>query len=433
MKAGFAKVRITPPAGTNMMGFAGRDRQHGCEGIHDDIFTRALFIEHGGAEVLIMGFDLCFFGREQANRYIGAIGRKLGLAPGQILLNTSHTHVGPATAIWAFGDYDAPPDPLYLRELEQAILKAASQSRDSMRDVTVWAGSTRSSVPLSRRKPDKDGKVFWAPNPEGVVCDTLPICMFKDTDDKPVCLLFSISCHPSTIGGFEISADYPGVAMDRIDAYLGAECSLFLQGTGGDAKASLIGKGSERWRVGNWSLVAETGKMAANEVILALESGLEQIEPEICAHTIEMGWALAQPFDRDGYKEIMEDKNTSELRRLWAERQVLLLDRGEELSDLASITAHGVKIGKGLRLIGLEGEAVAGLGLIMLNFYKDGFTFPLGYTDGAQLYLPVESMLEEGGYEVVSYYEYGFPAPFVRGFEKVLTDTLKELRERGID
>ena len=150
MKAGFAKVKITPPAGTNMMGFASRDRQHGCEGVHDDIFTRALFMEHEGEEVLIMGFDLCFFGREQANRYIGAIGRRLGLAPRQILLNTSHTHVGPATAIWALGDFDAPPDPLYLRELEQAILKAASQARDSMRDVTVWAGSTRSSVPLSR-------------------------------------------------------------------------------------------------------------------------------------------------------------------------------------------------------------------------------------------------------------------------------------------
>jgi len=53
--------------------------------------------------------------------------------------------------------------------------------------------------------------------------------------------------------------------------------------------------------------------------------------------------------------------------------------------------------------------------------------FVLGYTDGAQLYLPAERMLAEGGYEVDSYYEYGYPAGLAPGFEKVLEDTIREL------
>ncbi|MCD4699390.1 MAG: hypothetical protein K8R91_02310, partial [Phycisphaerae bacterium] len=60
MKAGFASVQITPPLGTTMMGFAHRDREHGCKGVHDDLFARSLHLCHGDQEVLIIGLDLCF-------------------------------------------------------------------------------------------------------------------------------------------------------------------------------------------------------------------------------------------------------------------------------------------------------------------------------------------------------------------------------------
>ena len=75
---------------------------------------------------------------------------------------------------------------------------------------------------------------------------------------------------------------------------------------------------------------------------------------------------------------------------------------------------------------------MAGLGLIIREFCKQGITFPLGYTNGAQLYLPTENMLEEGGYEVESYHEYGQPARFTEGFESILMQTLNQLRVRGI-
>ena len=41
-------------------------------------------------------------------------------------------------------------------------------------------------------------------------------------------------------------------------------------------------------------------------------------------------------------------------------------------------------------------------------------------------------MLDEGGYEVDSYWEYGFPAPLAKGFEQVLFQALKDLRTAGI-
>ena len=48
----------------------------------------------------------------------------------------------------------------------------------------------------------------------------------------------------------------------------------------------------------------------------------------------------------------------------------------------------------------------------------------VGCKTGRRSQRAAEAMLAEEGYEVVSYYEYGFPAGFAMGFERVLRDTL---------
>lgn len=430
MKAGFASVNINPPIGTRMTGFGGRDRDHGCEAIHDDIYARALYLAHEGRESLIMGFDLLFFSRDEADRYKGAIGRKIDLAPSQILLNTSHSHTGPKVGTWL---YDPPSDPLYLQMLEYAIVSAACQAKDSAVEATVWAGATRSALPMSRRVRLEDGKVdrTLRPNPDGPVCDTLPVCLLKDDGGKPICLVFSVSCHPSTMGGFAISAEYPGVAMEQINAYLGEPCSLFLQGAGGDAKPSVINDG-ERWRSGTWDDIIEAGTIVANEVIPTLDS-LTEMEPGICTYAIETQWPMEPDIGLDGYEALLLDSKADQTIRLWAEDKLAYLHSGYALPTTIPITIHGIQIGQGLRMIGMEGEAVGELGNLILDFYGGGVTFPLGYSNGAQLYLPTDAMLDEGGYEVVSYYEYRQPARLAKGIDGLLTDALRQLRSRGIE
>ena len=129
MKAGFSRVKITPPVGTAMTGFGYRDHDpSGCKGIHDDLYARALYLTHGKKEVLIMGFDLLFFSRDEADRFKGAIGRSINLSPDRILLNTSHTHTGPKVGTWCY----TLTDRLYIQFLEESIVQAAIEARDSM-------------------------------------------------------------------------------------------------------------------------------------------------------------------------------------------------------------------------------------------------------------------------------------------------------------
>lgn len=437
MKAGFARAAITPPVGTPMMGFAVRDRERGCEGAHDDLFVRALWLGAGADEALVMGFDLCFLGRADADRLKGAIGRRLDLAPRRILLNTSHTHAGPAVGTWAYAGFEAAeggaaPDPLYLADLEAAVVRAACEARGAAQEVTLWAGATRSALPLSRRKPLADGTTAFRPNPDGLVCDHLPLCLLKNPAGQPVALLWSVSCHPSTVSGFLVSADYPGVAMQVLDAYLGTGGSLFLQGAGGDAKPRVIGEGEARWRVGTWDDVAAAGALVAEETIRGLEAGLVEVTPELRAATVEMEWPLEPPPARAELEAWVAHPDTPALRRLWARRQLHRLDRDGRLPASAPITVHGLRLGRGLRLVGLEGEAVAELGLLVKGFYDRGVTFPLGYCNGQGAYLPTSRVLEEGGYEADSAWEYGYPARFAKGTDAILLQTLRYLKEQGI-
>jgi len=434
MKAGFARVKITPPVGTTMMGFGSRDMDHGCEGVHDDLYVRALFLEQGGEQALIMGYDLCFLGREETDRYKGAIGRVMDLLPRQILLNTSHNHVGPSVGTWYSAGYEI-PDRLYLNDLERATVQAAGEARAALRDVTLSAGVTRSALPMNRRRRMPDGSIQNRPNPDKAAYDRLPLCLLADASGEPVCLLFSISCHPSMMTGWEISAEYPGAAMRLLDEHLGRTASLFLQGVGGDAKPLVIGRDSDRWIRGTWELMEEAGGMVAQEAIVALE-GLTPVEPYLRSGSTEMEWALEAAPPRSEFEAVVANTKPEDraknVRYLWAIQQLERLDRGDTPPTAVTLTAHGVQLGRGLRILGIEGEAVGDWGYFIEDLYPEGFTFPLGYTDGQGLYLPTTAMLPEGGYEVVSFWEYGLPAPLAPGMEDAVRKAVAELRGQGV-
>lgn len=431
MKAGFAKACITPPPGTKMAGFWTRDREpRGAESVHDDLHVRALYLQHDGEEALLAGFDLLFFSRANADRLKGAVGRTLDLAPRNILINTSHTHSGPCVDTVSFNGLGM-PDLDYMDDVELAFTAAAREARDGARDVSVWAGATRSRLPVSRRRPDGKGGVRWGPDPDGLVCDRLPVCLLKDEKGKPVCLLFSVACHPTTTSGWAISAEYPGVACARLDEHLGATCSLFLQGAGGDAKPRVVADGpGGRWRNGDWGDVAAAGAGVAEEVIGSIQKGLRELAPALCSHLIETEWPLQSLPTRQDLERLLGSDD--EMKRRWVEYPLRLLDRGRELAARARLLAHGVRLAEGLRIVALEGELVGELGLKVVSRYPQGITFALGYSNGTGLYLPASHMLAEGGYEVESHLEYGYAAPLAEGVEKVIDNAVAALKEAGI-
>ena len=228
--------------------------------------------------------------------------------------------------------------------------------------------------------------------------------------------------------------------MNYLDKYFGGTVSLFLQGMAGDSKAYIDGDWS-----GDWDKMDKCGRLVADDVVRGMSKGLVQVQPQLASNILKTYWHL-QPVKKSNFETVMEETESdidndpvgAGTRFRWAKNQLKLFERGR-LPNKASILAHGIKIADGLRIFALEGEPLAPWGYIIREFYEgknsnnsNGITFPLGYSNGQGLYLPVSWQIPEGSYEVHSYWEYGYPAPLAQGMEEVVADALLKLRKQGI-
>lgn len=433
MNAGFARVDMTPPLGTPMMG-VGISMARLSQTVHDPLYVRALYVEHDGEPALIVGFDLCFISRDIADRFKGALARTTGLHPRSVLLNASHTHAGPAVGVY-FDMRFAPPPADFYDQLEAATVKAAQGAIATARPARLKAGASRSNIPVSRRLW-RNNQIDAAPNLNGVVHDALPMCLFEDNSGRPICLLFSISTHPVAARGTDMTADYPGFAMHRIDAYLGAPCSLFVQGTAGDSRPRQLIQ-VEEW---NWkSTIADaeaTGEVLAQEVI----AGLERLRPSDRLHVrsaiVDTRWPIQVPSRAEieaERKKYHGDLTTVDgLRGAIVELQLKLLDQGR-LPTSIPVMFQAVQLAEDIRIVAMQGEPVAAHGnTIDAAFPAGGTTFALGYTNGDAAYLPTSQMLDEGGYETNSLWEFAYPGTFAKGIEQIIQDALSKLKSAGV-
>ncbi len=425
MQAGFAQRCVNPPLGMAMEGLG---QVGGIESIHDDLFVRALYLTHDGEELLILGCDLLFFERYDIDRFKGALSRRLELPASRILLNCSHTHAGPMLTNWSYRDH---ADPVYLAEIETGFVEAACEAKARQQAVTMEAGMTATTVPVSRRKPDADGQAQWAPYFDGITCTALPFVLFKDAAGQVVSLLFSVSCHPSMIYTLDVSADYPGAATRRLNAHVQTEGCLFLQGAGGDTKPRPVAFGEEYWKHGTWEEMEAAGQEVSDAIIAQAKAGLTPVAPELRAAYFTTQWPF-QPLPPRAYYETVRDNAEERAdRREWAKDMLFRLDRYGCLPESIEVSIHAVQLGAGVRLIGLDGELVGELGNLILGVYDQGVTFPMGYTDGCDIYLASSRMPPEHGYEVDSYWEYHWPAPLAPVTDDVLRTALTELRDSG--
>lgn len=436
MKAGFAKQKITPPVGSRMLGLLYRDLKQPCQEVHDDLFVRAMFIEHQGEKTLVLNYDLLFWSKADGDRIQGFLGRHLDLLPRQILINFTHTHFGPALGTWAYIHQNGWVDSIYFDRVEQATLKAAKQAQSQMRTVSVWVGKDQTDVPVSRRLKDEQGVVHFAPTFDEDIFGDLPICLLKDEQQRPVALLCSASCHPTSWVGWSISAEYPGVIMQEVGKHIGADVVMFLQGCAGDTKARMIIEPTKgkTFRPGTWEDVQTCGRLMAERIIHALDHTMTQTSPRLQSTLSELDFPLEKAPERETFQAVAEkfaDQTPADRRYLWAKDMLAKLDHGLQLDTHTKVLVHTLSLGDDMRIVALNGEPVADFGHWITQAFDHGVTFALGYSHDQGMYLPSERMLDEGGYEVDCFDEYGYPAKLAPGYETTFKNHLKQLAKQG--
>jgi hypothetical protein len=425
MQLGTAKAIITPPVGTPLAGYAHRD--HSSESVLDDLEVRVLWFEPEGAPqeaACIVTADLIGFDSETTSYLCDAISRAHGVQAERILLSASHTHSGPQTCANMLGVGGIVPDVLQM--IRERILQAVDESRQHLQPVSLQAGRGKCEGYAISRRLVQDGKALFAPSPSGVRDDDVTVITCRDlTNGEPRAVLFHYTCHPTTMGAYCITAEYPGMARRTIEQALGnGAIAAFLPGCFGDVRPNCTYIGGKKFRSGQPEDIREFGTALGNAALKVIQGGqMKQVKPGIVACKLAVDLPLSR---QPGQSELQTFVQTgTSLEKEWA---ALLL--AQTTPPRPTLMLQRLDLGENVTFIALGGEVCCDYGWYIRRYDTGRYMIPLGYSNGLTAYIPSAHMFKEGGYEVEdSTLDYGLPSPFNPQIESIIQGGIQSLMQ----
>jgi neutral ceramidase len=235
LKAGWAKVNITPPYTTPTGGYGLRRGEH-WRIVSDSVFVRAIVLDNGGTQVAVVGLDLLItpptvtealkkrlpeVGLRWENVYTGAIHSHNSLggwAPGL---------VGQLIA----GGYDEK----IVTRITDGILNAIRKAQANMAPVEIGYGETNASDHITSRIAHS--------GPTQPLDGQIRLLKLKKQDGQSA-LLCTFAGHATLFDGRNgtyLSRDYPGSLVDRLEKK-SANFAVFMAGAVGSTAPTPRGK-----------------------------------------------------------------------------------------------------------------------------------------------------------------------------------------------
>ena len=236
LKCGFYERCITPPLGSKMQGYF---IPRLCEGVKDELYTRAVVLSDGSCtsaiayldiEVLPKG-DFCDKVRDRVAEYFPSIKRE------SIILTASHSHTsGPIY-------HDGGLDSLYIDMLAVNVADAIILASQRMEEMSVKYSVTNvDGVSFVRNYRLADGTICTNPGYDADIVEpytktntSLPTLFFYDISGKIKGVVTNYALHHDTVGGRLCSSDYSGVLSVKLKENYGNDfVCVFLNGPCGD-------------------------------------------------------------------------------------------------------------------------------------------------------------------------------------------------------
>ncbi len=414
MRVGCARTLITPPPGASLAGFGAR--QERAQGVHDDLYARALVLEDSGQRIALAVCDLCDLDAgfvEEARR---RIQERAGIRAASAMLAATHTHAAPAT----FALYSLPPDPGWLDDLADRVADAVASAARDLAPATLALGLGREdSVARNRRRPD------------GSVDPTVTVLRAERTGAPPAFLLH-YACHPTVLGpdNLMVSRDYVGFTVDAVERATGG-WTMFANGASGDIN---VGHSADRSALGlpipgrTFERAEELGLRLAREAHRAhaqarpmeaglLAAGRRHVRRHVAVPlrpgpSLEEARAEVKTCRR--HLEVLEaggaDEEAATAARLELLYAGLGLEWAEQRAGAAGVGAAGAGaegetaevqafVMGDVALVGLPGEFFVESGLRLRDRSPFKHTVVIGHANGGIGYVPPASAFAEGGYE----------------------------------
>jgi len=411
LSAGVHKICISPPAGAPLAGFAARLGV--AEGVHDDLFARALVLSNENAAIAFVSADVLALPQRFIDDVRAEINARTGIGPEAVMIASTHTHAGPVT-ISTFFNPDESLDAAYMDRLAGAIIKSVAAAWRQRFPARVGVGAGRvTGIGVNRRTPDK------LPIDEEV-----GIIKIEDAAGRARAVLMNHACHPTVLGpdNLLVTGDFPAFAIEKVEAALGPDgFAMFTNGTQGNIS---MGHSSELSAIGvitpgrTFERAAELGRRLADAALAALPEIATGADPQLSAlsQTIELPLkalpsvaeaardlreADARLAALDGRHESAEELNRAKSARLYASITDFYARETSKLPDgRLPIELQGLRINDAA-FIAVPAEVFVEIGLrVKQNAARR--TFIVGIANGYIGYLTTAAAHPAGGYEVVS-------------------------------
>ncbi len=411
LTAGFSKVCISPPIGAPLAGFAAR--QGVSQGIHDDLFARALVLANGEAVVALVSVDLLALPGDFIKRVRERIQQSTGIEPSSVMVASTHTHAGPVT-ITTFFNPEESVDSAYMDSLAKAVEQSVTSAWREQFPARVGVGVAEvDGVGVNRRSPD-----------QRPIDEQVGIIKVDDGNGRTRAVLINYSCHPTVLGpdNLLVTGDFPNFAIERIERNIGPEgFAMFVNGTQGNIS---MGHSSELSAIGvitpgrTFERAEELGHLLADATLVALPDIATSDAPTLNALTIPVNLPLKDypPLEeantslRDADELLarltaegapLDQIMPAKTQRLYA--SITNFYAGEALAlpeGHLPIELQGFRLGDAA-FVAIPGEVFVEIGLA-LKRQLPHMTFVVGIANGYIGYLPTREAYTTGGYEVVS-------------------------------
>jgi hypothetical protein len=396
LRAGTAKVDITPTAPVTMAGY--ESRKDVSQGVHDPLFLRVLAFEEGGRRLVLVSMDVLGFYNRTADALREQVRRDCQLEPSELMLAAIHTHSAPTLIFDPERGHSN--NVAYFRELQGKLSSAVRAALQDLRPVEISFATGACPVGANRRQwtTNEQGQtnVILGRNPAATIDREVQVLQVSGARETNLyATLFAYPTHSTSLGprNYLISGDIHGLAEQFVEGQLG----------GGVTAPGFAGASGD---IDPWFRVQpgfrQSRGWVPEPVLLGTLLGEEIL------HVLE-----APPGPRRG----------GQVRTAF--RTLMLPGQAKPNEGAPADVPLALSVGRvgDVAFVGIGGELFNEIGRAIKKTSPFPVTIVITHCNGAAGYLPTRESYAEGGYEVKS-------SPFGPGAAEQIPGAVREMLEQ---
>ena len=407
---GVSKKDITPKVGSRLAGY--RSDIYSSS-VHDNLDVTAFSFMQGDRCAIMISATIVTLETDHADEIRARISKECNVPKENILIACTHTHSGPTTfGVLAFGERD---EEYCENILVPRMIEAAKEATESRVPVTMGYETGKTYIGINRRELTIDNYVELGQNPWAPYDPRMTVISFKNSDGACVANMIHFGMHGTAAGSNrEISQDFAGVMVRRMEILTGG-VTAFFNGAQGDVGPRLTnGTTAANWDEGDIKYAEEIGGIAAHDAMKIWKSIKRFTTPHLNAYTstmtlpvkprpsldeakLQYAECLAAPPETDSTRKVIAASRMAYYKNV--------IDSYEENYTEKEYDKQNetfVSLGK-LKFAGTPFEPFCEISMRIQKERPEDEILLVACTNGRAGYLPTESELNRGGYEVISF------------------------------